>query len=753
MAVRDHQGITLAAFNGLWQRGDVDTVPIDHFSDCLNIDFIGDSSFKQRPGIVTTQGVFVPLNNIKRIYNYLTQFGSTLIVLAIDVSGNGNIYHVIDSNTTYGPILTIAGMTDFAFAAYAGRGYISPFSQSLPSLNAPAAMIAALAGGTGLGAGVYSYASTFVNANGETNPSLLTTITTLAQLTAPTITPIVADQGLAYNNALTAGATYKWLFTYQTNSLETTIGPASAGFVVIATHGIAINSGGVVFPTFPDPATIVNVYRTLANGAIYYQETQIMGASGIVSGAIVGLISDAAIVANPTAPIANSTTQKQVQLNSIPIDPSGSATSRNIYRTKVGASALLLDHTLADNITTSYLDANADAALTTAAPTSNTASTGTNLISKGMSGQFVYVYAGDGTAARQAAGAGLSGTMTVTAGAGTTDVGQRIFGIVSQTVSGYNSPPTVLTPFVTSGGGVSFSSIPTSGSSVVTERLLVSTIVIPAAQYALDANPLHYQYFFVPNAVINNNTDTFLNNISFYDADLLADATPLLNNYTAIPAGAVLNLYHNRLIVAATFTDISLALVSQIGEPEAISQISGLIIAPLDGNAITNAQEYRDILYLFKNSRTLAYADNGGDPSSWSLVVIDNALGTDVHGIATVLNSGSSSIDYSIICTYQGISIFNGKYTTPELSWKISDYWQQLDRTNFQLIQIINDPITKKIYCVLPNRQLLVGNYINGMDWKNIKWCPWSFNTSPTNPGISCVAIYNIDQIILGADQ
>ena len=97
------------------------------------------------------------------------------------------------------------------------------------------------------------------------------------------------------------------------------------------------------------------------------------------------------------------------------------------------------------------------------------------------------------------------------------------------------------------------------------------------AQFLIDSTLSDYQFFFVPNAVINNNTDTFLNNISFYDADLLADASALLQNYTIIPAGAVLNLYHNRLVVADTFTDISLALISQVGEPEAINQITGLI--------------------------------------------------------------------------------------------------------------------------------------------------------------------------------
>ena len=67
MPVRDHQGITLSVFNGLWNRGTPDTVPIDHFSDCNNIDFTGSSSFRTRDGIIPSQTVDVPLVNIKRI--------------------------------------------------------------------------------------------------------------------------------------------------------------------------------------------------------------------------------------------------------------------------------------------------------------------------------------------------------------------------------------------------------------------------------------------------------------------------------------------------------------------------------------------------------------------------------------------------------------------------------------------------------------------------------------------------------------
>ncbi len=503
MAVRDHSGIVLSAFNGLWSHEDKDTTPRDNFSDCNNIDFIAQSSFATRPGIAISQSVLVPLTNIKRVYNYPTQNANTLIVLTYNYdTGYGSIHHVVDSTTVYGPLLTIAGMTDFAFVPYAGRAYISPFSDYV-------------------------------------------------------------------------------------------------------------------------------------NGALTFQ--------------------------------------------------------------------------------------------------------------KGLANEFLYVYDGLGNHARKAAGNSLSGSMTIANGAaGHTDPGQHIFGIVSQTLSGYNAPPSILTAFTSSSASsVSFGNIPTSGDINVVKRLLVATKVIPSFNGDLSG----YQFFFVPNAVINDNSTTALNDISFYDADLLADASSLLDNYTSIPAGASLSLYHNRLCLAATATDISLILVSQPGEPEAINQISGLIVVPLDGNPITNAQEMRDVLYIFKRAKTVAYADNSGDPSSWPLIPIDSALGTSVHGIATVLDSGSSSVDFLIIATYQGISQFNGKYVTPEFSWKIENLWKQLDRNKFGAIQIINAPIQKEIYTILPTSQMLVANYANGMDWKNIRWSPWSFRM-----GINTVAIHNIDEIILGAD-
>jgi len=506
--LRDHEPIIIDEFNGLWQRGDKDNTPTDHFTECENIRFIGTNSFKTRDGIGISQDVLVPLSNVKRKYNFPTLTGNTLIVLVYDnLTGVGSIHHVISATLLYGPLLSIFGMTDFAFVPYAGRAYISPFT------------------------------------------------------------------------------------TYQVTGLS----------------GEPLN------------------------------------------------------------------------------------------------------------------------------------------VEKGLSGEFLYVYAGDGTSARKAAGPALSGTITPAFGAaGHTDAGFHLFGIVAETISGYLTPPGAIAGLATAAGlSVSFTNVPATGSPLITKRHLVATKVI--ASY--NGDTLGYQFFFVPNAIINNDTDTFLNNISFFDADLLDDATHLLDNYSEIPAGAVLGLYHNRLCLASTFDNISTGLVSAIGEPEAISQIDGLFVVPPDGNPITNLQEMRDVLYVFKRSKTVSFVDNGDVPSSWPLSTVDNALGTSVHGVATVIDSGSSSVDYLIVCTYQGVTLFNGRYISPELSWKVEDYWRNQERNDFGKIQIVNAPIQKEIYVVLPTKKILCGNYINGMDPKKIRWAPWFYFM-----GVNTIAIVNIDEIILGAD-
>lgn len=501
MSVRDHEPIVIDKFNGLWQKGDLEDVPIDHFAECENIFAVG-NQVTTRPTLIRHQNVVAPLGNVVREYNFVTQDKNTLLTLTYDGT-DGKIYHVVDETTVYGPILTIAGMEDFAFLPFAGRAYISPFK------------------------------------------------------------------------------------SFTVGNLK---------------------------------------------------------------------------------------------------------------------------------------------------------------IQKGMQNEFLYVYLGAGAAARKAAGTGSGvGSLTVANGAaGFTDAGFHLFGVVGESDTGYLSPVFGITGFTTgANNSVSFSTVPTLTGAFWSKRHIVATKIIND----YNGNTLGYTFYFIPNATINNNVGTTLSDISFFDIDLLEDASHLLDNFSEIPAGAALTMYHERLVLMATYTDISLALVSYPGEPEAISQLDGFLVVPLDGNPLTNGQELRDLLYLTKRNRTVSYVDNDDVPSTWPMTVVDQALGAPVHGIATVIDSGGTSIDFLIIATYMGIVIFNGRYVVPELTWKIDDLWRNQNRNDFNYIQLLNDPIEKRLYCALPDRRLLVGDYKNGMDPKNIRWWPWRFDVQ-----VNTIALVNINDLIIGAE-
>lgn len=498
--MREHEPIRFDSFNGFYNRGAIIDTPMDHFSECVNLKFIGDNSFGSRDGIGRHQNVVSPLTNILRMYNYPTVDKNTLLVLTT----GGKIYHVVDSTTVYGPILTIAAMTDFGFIPYAGRAYITPFT------------------------------------------------------------------------------------------------------------------------------------------------TELVG----------GLNRE-----------------------------------------------------------------------------------------RGLQSEFVYVYKGDGTAARKAAGNGPTTALTVNNGAaGFTDAGVHVFGYVFETDTGYLTAPGGLVAFTTTGNlSVSFTNVAVSPDSFVTKRHIVASKVIQN----FNGDVTGYQLYFIPGATIPNNTGTTLSNVSFYDTDLLLDASHLLDNFAEIPAGVGLTTYHNRMVVYCPYTNVSLAYASAAGEPEAINQIDGVLLFPPDGNPLTNAAELRDVLFFFKRAKTGSFVDNGNEPATWPFTFVDNAMGCGVHGIATVLDSGSSNIDYLIVASYKGITMFNGRYILPELTWKIQTFWLAQDfKTKNRIIQMVNDSVNSLLYVVLTDRTVLYGNYANGFDPKNIRWCPWTFQ-----PYVNTLALINVSELLLGCDQ
>jgi hypothetical protein len=360
---------------------------------------------------------------------------------------------------------------------------------------------------------------------------------------------------------------------------------------------------------------------------------------------------------------------------------------------------------------------------------------------------WIYVYKGDGTLARKAGGAPpTAGSLTLANGAaGNVEAGIHIIGVCYETDTGFLTKPTRLTQVTATGTQkIDVSGIPVSPDSFVVARRLVATVAIDPTLFT--GNIEGYQLFFIPDGRIPDNVTTTLT-VNFYDSELFSDASHLLDIMEEIPSCVGLTTYHGRMVAYSTYEDISIALVSYPGEPEAIDAVDGLIIIPLDGDPIINGQEFRDILYQFKKTRTYAVIDNGDVPSSWPVIVIDQGIGASVHGIGSVLDSGGVNIDYLLVVDWSGLMLFNGAYARPELTWKIEDRWLALDRNDFGNIQILNDSLNQLIYISIPNGKILFADYRNGLDAEKIRWAPWRFDVL-----VSSIALTETDTLVIASN-
>ncbi len=439
-------------------------------------------------------------------------------------------------------------------------------------------------------------------------------------------------------------------------------------------------------------------------------------------------------------PTAFSSGGKTVRLDNIPIGPAGT-TSRTLTMTKAGipfqsgvANTLYKVTTIPDNTTTTFVIDISDEELTT-----------------------VYTPGAN-------PGPPIDAMMVFNVNKpGFCDTGFHLFGVVYETDTGYLSAigPETFTgqTLVDSTKKCGAINIPTGPANTVKRHLVATKEII---DYKGDQKG--YQFFFIPKATIEDNTTTTLE-FDFYDADLISDASHLIDNYSSIPACVNFTLYHGRLVMVGDSTypekkdgspdtskpdNRSVARLSAPGEPEAVSKVDGLIVTPLDGHSLTNCKAFRDVLYLFKQTRTYAYSDNEDEPATWIEEALDQGVGTCIHGIAEVLDSGGVNIDFLIIADYSGLMLFNGTYARPELSWKVENIWQSWDRRYYHRFQIVNDSIGKKLW-ILPSdsiNMLYHIDYGNGLDPKGVRWSRWNFSTV-----ITSLALVQTNLLTLGAYQ
>ena len=354
---------------------------------------------------------------------------------------------------------------------------------------------------------------------------------------------------------------------------------------------------------------------------------------------------------------------------------------------------------------------------------------------KGLAGQSVYVY--DGTTCRVAAGSTPSGTLTaVQSGTvGNVDLGTHIFAIAYETSTGHITKPgpTLFATVLADGTkSIDLSGIPT-GPSYVTKRHILATKAISS----YDGNQTGYEFFFIPGATINNNVDT-TKTVNFYDAQLVSSADYLFDQLETIPAGVFLLTYGNSLVVGGADTTESIFRVSVAGYPEAFDAVEGLrVVAPNEAGGLSNATVFRDSLYLTKSHRTYVTNNNGSSAAFWSVVDVDLGDGAECHSIAQVMDAKGTNVEAFVTASRAGAFLFNGAYTIPELSYNIKGIWDRINKLYFETVEVVQDPINKKIYFAVPldaattPSHILVLDYQKGLSYETARWYIWQPHIAP----------------------
>lgn len=117
----DQSKIEIEDFQGLYRWYDEDTVPVNHFKDCLNLEYFP-KAFKSRSGLTllhNTIGETIGLP--RRIHRFEIPGEDDRLIVLDDIGG---LYDSVIGFSS--PILTIGSMTDFSMVSLFGRAYISP---------------------------------------------------------------------------------------------------------------------------------------------------------------------------------------------------------------------------------------------------------------------------------------------------------------------------------------------------------------------------------------------------------------------------------------------------------------------------------------------------------------------------------------------------------------------------------------------------------------------------------------------------
>ena len=352
------------------------------------------------------------------------------------------------------------------------------------------------------------------------------------------------------------------------------------------------------------------------------------------------------------------------------------------------------------------------------------------------------------------AGSGMT-VVTGAAGSPGLDIGTHKFAVVYETDTGHIVPPgpkvaSVFTPtsYVAPGGQKADISIIPTGPSFIAKRHLLAT------KAGLE------EYFFIPNGVINDNVATTLT-VDFADADLIKSAEYLFDLLETIPAGIGVQKYRGRLLLwGFASPDGSLVRISRSGEPESFNSIDGFIIVERDdGRDLRSCVPLRDVLYLFKDLGTYITQDNTQEPANWDTTELDASVGTSLRGVSSFETPSKIANDRLFVADLSGLLLFDGIFRRPQLTWKVQDWWERINKAQFNKVQVIDDVQNQRVYVAVPldaatmPSDILVGDYSDTLDFKKIKWCPWKYHKNPDTIIMSQSSSDDSPRLRIGSDD
>ena len=361
---------------------------------------------------------------------------------------------------------------------------------------------------------------------------------------------------------------------------------------------------------------------------------------------------------------------------------------------------------------------------------------------RGLSGEVVYVY--DGQKIRPTGGQspiGFTLGVATSSNSGKVEKGKHLFAVALETKSGFITKmgPDVWTEYDAPGEHkVTLSNIPIGNEDIIARHIVASKVL--GTTYTGVQTDI--EMFFVEGGRIDDNITTDWE-VDFYDSDLIRSADHLLDQRGVIPACLGLGVYKNMLMGWNTQTHENLIMFSRPNEPESMDQIEGYMEIKDDEKrqGVKNCVEYRQQLFIHKANRTYVTEASTEPPAYWRFDSIDKAVGTEINGIAKIVDVEGSTTDIYSLIDRSGIRAFTGTFSG-ELTYKIRKLWDRVNKAYLNTAQYFIDATTSKMYITLPidgansPNILLYGDYVEGFDAFKIKWSIWTFPFSPTSIGL-----------------